>query len=213
MGKHEVAVGEEERHDYFMRRALSLGQEASRAGEVPVGALLVVGQEVVASSYNGKERMKDPTAHAEILAIREGANRLGRWRLTGADLYVTLEPCAMCAGALIQARVSRLIFGAHDPKAGGCGSVFNIVQQPRLNHRVEVITGVLGQEVQGLLQSFFGGLRQRPTERWPSPVEGACLESRCGGNSTGGSNPSLSANSAPLTFSNCKLHGEMSESG
>ena len=196
-----------------MKQAILLGLEASRAGEVPVGAVLVVGQEAIASSYNGKERMKDPTAHAEILALRDGANRLGRWRLTGADLYVTLEPCAMCAGALVQARVSRLIFGAHDPKAGGCGSVFNIVREPRLNHRVEVISGVLGGDVQELLQSFFGGLRRRPTERWPSSVEGACLESRCGGNSTGGSNPSLSASSAPLTFSNCSLHGEMSESG
>jgi tRNA(adenine34) deaminase len=204
---------EEARHDFFMRQAIALGLAASRAGEVPVGAVLVVGNDVIATSYNGKERMKDPTAHAEILVLRDGANRLGRWRLTGADLYVTLEPCAMCAGALVQARVSRLIFGAHDPKAGGCGSVFNIVREPRLNHRVEVISGVLGREVQGLLQSFFGGLRRRPTERWPSTVEGACLESRCGGNSTGGSNPSLSASSAPVTFFNCNLQGEMSESG
>ena len=181
-------------HDSFMRQALALGQQASQVGEVPVGAILVRGGELIAASYNGKERMKDPTAHAEILVIREAATRLGRWRLTGTTLYVTLEPCAMCAGALVQARVSRLVFGAFDRRAGGCGTVFNIVQDRRLNHQVEVVSGVLGLEVQELLQSFFGGLRQRPAERWPSPVEGACLESRCGGNSTGGSNPSLSAN-------------------
>lgn len=182
-------------HHGLMRQAISLGREAAQVGEVPVGAILVLGDEVIAASYNGKERMKDPTAHAEILVIREAATRLGRWRLTGTTLYVTLEPCAMCAGALVQARISRLVFGAHDRKAGGCGTVFNIVQDRRLNHQVEVVSGVLGGEVQELLQTFFGGLRHRPAERWPSPAEGACLESRCGGNSTGGSNPSLSANS------------------
>lgn len=157
-------------HEHFMRQAFSLGRQASLVGEVPVGALLVIGDEVIAASFNGKERMKDPTAHAEILVIREAANRLGRWRLTGSTLYVTLEPCSMCAGALVQSRVSGLVFGAHDPKAGGCGSVFNIVQERHLNHQVEVVSGILGQEVQELLQSFFGGLRQQPTERWPSPV-------------------------------------------
>jgi tRNA(adenine34) deaminase len=163
-------VSERECHEFFMRQALSLGRQASQVGEVPIGALLVMGEELIAASHNGKEGMKDPTAHAEILVLRAAARQLGRWRLTGATLYVTLEPCAMCAGALIQARVSRLIFGTHDPKAGGCGSVFNIVQDPRLNHQMEVISGVLENDVQELLQLFFSGLRQRPTERWPSPV-------------------------------------------
>lgn len=205
-----VAVSDLLRHEYFMRQALGLGRQASQLGEVPVGALLVSEEEIIASSCNTKERWKDPTAHAEVLVIREAAGRLDRWRLTGTTLYVTLEPCAMCAGALVQARVSRLVFGARDPKAGGCGSVFNIVQERRLNHKVEIISGVLEKETQGLLQRFFEGLRQR-SERWPSPVDGACLESRCGGNSTGGSNPSLSARSIGVYPEH--FHGEMSEPG
>lgn len=142
----------------FMRRALAAAEEGSAKGEIPVGAVLVCGESVVSTTHNLKERRNDPTAHAEMLALREGAARLGRWRL-GGTLYVTLEPCVMCAGALIQARVERLVFGATDPKAGACGSLFEVVRDPRTNHRMEVVGGLLAEESALLLHSFFEALR------------------------------------------------------
>ena len=139
----------------FMRRALEEAVRAGRAGEVPVGALLVKDGEVVSSAYNLREILKDPTAHAEILALRVGAEKSDSWRLTGATLYVTKEPCVMCAGAMVNARVSRLVYGCSDAKAGGVDSLYNILNDKRLNHQVEVVSGVLGDECAALLRDFF----------------------------------------------------------
>jgi tRNA(adenine34) deaminase len=145
----------------FMRMALDEARLAPDKGEVPIGAVLVYEGEILARAHNFKETLNDPTAHAELLVLKEAARKLGRWRLTGSHLYVTMEPCSMCAGAIVQARISRLVFGVRDPKAGACGSVFNIPQEPRLNHRVEIFHGALEQEIQGLLQGFFSRLRSR----------------------------------------------------
>ena len=144
----------------FMRRALAAAELAGGRGEVPVGAVVVVGDEVVAVAHNERETGGDPTAHAEILALRRAAAALGRWRLTDADLYVTMEPCPMCAGALVNARVRRVYYGCDDPKAGAVRTLFTLVEDPRLNHRVEVFPGVLAAEGAALLRSFFSRLRQ-----------------------------------------------------
>ena len=144
----------------FMRLALEQAQKAAVQGEVPIGALLVRDNQVLAQAHNFRETWQDPTAHAEMVAIREAATQSGSWRLTGTTLYVTLEPCAMCIGAIILARIPRLVFGALDPKAGACGSVLNVPAERRLNHRVEIIGGVLEQESQELLHAFFKNLRQ-----------------------------------------------------
>ena len=139
-----------------MKKALQLAQQAAERGEVPVGAVLVGEEgEILAEAFNQPISLCDPTAHAEILALREGARKLGNYRLLGTTLYVTLEPCPMCAGALVYARVKRLVFGAFDPKTGACGSVYNIVCDERLNHRLEVSGGVLEEEARALLQRFF----------------------------------------------------------
>jgi tRNA(adenine34) deaminase len=153
-----IAVGE--RDLLFMRRALAAAEEAAGRGEVPVGAVVVVGGEIVAIAHNERETGSDPTAHAEILALRRAAAALGSWRLTGADLYVTMEPCPMCAGALVNARLRRLYFGCDDPKAGAVRTLYSLVDDPRLNHRVEVVPGVLAAEGAALLRSFFSRLRQ-----------------------------------------------------
>ena len=129
--------------------------------EVPVGALVVAGGQVIARAHNQKETWKDPTAHAEILAMRDAAQQLGRWRLTDSTLYVTVEPCMMCAGAAVMARVARIVYGCRDSKAGGCGSVFTIPQERRLNHRPEVLGGELERDCQALLQEFFRRLREK----------------------------------------------------
>ena len=144
----------------FMRRALDLAKGAAAAGEVPVAALIVADNAVVSQAHNRREEWQDPTAHAELIAIREAAARLGTWRLTGATLYVSLEPCAMCIGAIILSRIARVVYGARDPKAGACGSVFDIPPDPRLNHRVEIQGGIGEQESQLLLQEFFRRLRK-----------------------------------------------------
>jgi tRNA(adenine34) deaminase len=138
-----------------MRRALELAHEAQAAGEVPVGAVLVSEGRIVAEGWNRPIGDCDPTAHAEIIALRAGASALGSYRLTGTTLYVTLEPCAMCAGAMVHARVQRLVYAATDPRAGAAGSVFNIVQHPALNHRLECTGGVLAEECSTLLRGFF----------------------------------------------------------
>jgi len=148
----------------YMQLALERARLAPALGEVPIGAVLVLDGQVVTQVHNFREIWQDPTAHAEVVAIRETASRLGTWRLTGSTLYVTIEPCSMCAGAIIQARVSRLVFGARDPKAGACGSVFNLPAEPRLNHRVEVIGGVMEKESQELMQNFFRRLRDEVGE-------------------------------------------------
>ncbi len=139
----------------FMRLALDLAIGAGETGEVPVGSVVVRDGEVIGQAGNGRERAGDPTAHAEILALRQAAEAVGSWRLSGATIYVTLEPCPMCAGALVLARVSRLVYGAPDPKAGACGSLYNLCQDPRLNHEVAVVRGVLGAEAGAVLSKWF----------------------------------------------------------
>lgn len=148
----------------FMTQALELAREAAVLSEVPVGAVAVKDGVVIARGYNRREIDKDPFSHAEFIAMREAARALGVWRLTGVTLYVTLEPCAMCAGALVQSRVSRLVFGASDPKAGAVGSLYDLAREPRHNHRVEVVNGVLANESSQLLKQFFAGLRNRKTK-------------------------------------------------
>jgi tRNA(adenine34) deaminase len=144
---------------YFMKLALGQAKSALRAGEVPVGAVAVSQGKVVGKGFNLKERLQDPTAHAEIIALRGAAETLGRWRLRGVTLYVTLEPCVMCAGAMVQARLGRLVFGAHDRKGGACGTEYNIPQDFRLNHQIPTVGGVLRRESEKLLGDFFNGIR------------------------------------------------------
>jgi tRNA(adenine34) deaminase len=141
--------------DRMMQFALEEAERVLEWGDVPIGAVLARDDEIIARAGNERERRKDPTAHAEILVLREGARAEGTWRLDGCTLYVTLEPCAMCAGALVLARVGRLVYGASDPKAGFAGSLGDLVRDPRLNHRVEVMTGVLAKESGDLLRRFF----------------------------------------------------------
>lgn len=142
-----------------MRQALAAAREAARHGDVPVGALVVSGGDVLALTANRTLRDQDPTAHAELLALREAARVRRSWRLEDCTLYVTLEPCAMCAGAMVLSRLRLLVFGAWDEKAGMAGSVGDIVRHPRLNHRPEVVAGVLAEECGGVLSDFFGGMR------------------------------------------------------
>jgi tRNA(adenine34) deaminase len=143
----------------FMRAALALAEQAGACGEVPVGAVLVKDGEIVGRGYNHPISAHDPTAHAEIAAMRDAAQRLGNYRLTGCELYVTLEPCAMCAGAILHARIARLIFGARDPKTGACGSVVDLFAESRLNHHAQVSEGILAAEAGALLQRFFSARR------------------------------------------------------
>jgi tRNA(adenine34) deaminase len=143
----------------FMRAALQLAGRATLIGEVPIAAVLVHSGMILSQSHNYREVWRDPTAHAEMIVIREGAKALDSWRLTDTTLYVTLEPCAMCLGAIILARIPHVIFGARDPKAGACGSVLDFTNESRLNHRVEVMGGVLEEESQQLLKQFFKELR------------------------------------------------------
>lgn len=143
----------------FMREALSLAEQAALRGEVPVGAVLVLDGEIIGRGQNRPISSNDPTAHAEILAMRRAAEKLGNYRLTGATLYVTLEPCAMCMGAAVYARIERVVFGALDPKSGACGSVYSIGIDGRLNHRPRVTAGVLGEDAQRLLKEFFRSRR------------------------------------------------------
>jgi tRNA(adenine34) deaminase len=143
----------------FMREALSLARAASERGEVPVGAVAVFEGRVVGRGANAREAARDPTAHAELAAIQEAARTLGRWRLTGVTLYVTLEPCAMCAGAMVLARIDRLVYAATDPKAGAAGSLLDLSADPRLNHRFPVERGLLADEAGELLRAFFRARR------------------------------------------------------
>ncbi len=138
-----------------MRQALREAQRAWREQEVPVGAVVVQGGRVVARAHNRPIQLNDPTAHAEILALRRAARRLGNYRLTACTLYVTIEPCAMCVGAIVQARLERVVFGANDPKAGACGSALAILNHPKLNHHIEVSRGVLAEDCASILRDFF----------------------------------------------------------
>lgn len=143
----------------FMRLALAEARAALEHGDVPVGAVIVRDGEVIARAHNQRELLKDPTAHAEIIAITQAGAALEAWRLTGCAAYVTLEPCVMCAGALTQARVARLVYGATDPKAGACESLYDIPRDCRLNHRIAVTPGVLAEECAGILREFFHAKR------------------------------------------------------
>jgi tRNA(adenine34) deaminase len=145
---------------YCMMIALDEARKAFDKAETPVGAIIVKDGEVIARGHNLRETLQDPTAHAEILAIRDAARILGRWRLTDCTIYVTLEPCAMCAGAMVLARIQRLVYGASDPKAGAVGSLMNLLSDERLNHRVEVETGILAEECGDLLRGFFSSRRK-----------------------------------------------------
>ena len=147
------------RDEYFMRLALREAALALEHEDVPIGAVIVHGGEVIAAAHNEREIRADPTAHAELLALREAARILGSWRVLESVMYVTLEPCAMCAGAIVLGRVPRVVFGAPDPKAGAAGSVFDILAEPRLNHRPQVQSGLLAEESATLLRAFFGSRR------------------------------------------------------
>ncbi|MBW6463138.1 MAG: tRNA adenosine(34) deaminase TadA [Firmicutes bacterium] len=142
-------------HEYYMTIALEQAKEASIAGEVPIGAVLVRDGKVITADRNRREELNDATAHAEILVIRRAGELLGGWRIFGSTLYVTLEPCPMCAGAMVQARVDQLVFGAADPKGGAAGTLYDIVRDRRLNHRLEVTGGILEEECAAVLQQFF----------------------------------------------------------
>lgn len=155
-----MPTDEHDRDQTFMRIALEEAALAPAIGEVPIAAVVVRGDQILARAHNYRELWQDPTAHAEIIAIRAAATTLGTWRLTDTTLYVTVEPCSMCIGAIILARVSRVVFGAWDPKAGACGSVFDLPSEPKLNHQVAVTGGVLEQESQVLIQRFFKQLRE-----------------------------------------------------
>jgi tRNA(adenine34) deaminase len=146
--------------DTFMREALVLARRAGEAGEVPVGAVVVKDGAVVGRGYNQPVAARDPTAHAEVLALREAATRLGNYRLGDCALYVTLEPCAMCAGAMMHARIARVVYGAADPKTGACGSVVDLFAEKRLNHHATVLGGVMAGEAAELLQDFFSARRR-----------------------------------------------------
>ena len=146
----------------LMALAIERGREAEEHGDVPIGAVVARGEEVLAAAGNERELRRDPTAHAEILAIRAAAEALGGWRLPGTTLYVTLEPCAMCAGAIVLARIPTVVYGAPDPKAGAAGSVLDILAEPALNHRPQVIAGVLEAECAALLRDFFATRRATP---------------------------------------------------
>lgn len=143
----------------MMRRAIALADEAADAGEVPVGAVIYRGQEIIAEAHNLREAAFDPTGHAELIAMRKAGEVLGEWRLTGCSLAVTLEPCPMCAGALVNARLDRVVYGAADPKAGACHTLYRIPADVRLNHRVEIIRGVMETECRRQLQAFFRARR------------------------------------------------------
>ncbi|HEV7937905.1 MAG TPA: tRNA adenosine(34) deaminase TadA [Solirubrobacteraceae bacterium] len=154
MGDHFFA-----RDEYFMRLAMREAQRAAEHDDVPIGAVVAHGGELIAAGHNERELRQDPTAHAETIALREAARALGSWRVLETVLYVTLEPCAMCAGAIVLARVPRVVFGASDPKAGACGSVLDVLDEPRLNHRPDVASGLLAEECGALLSEFFASRR------------------------------------------------------
>ena len=153
----------------FMQIALDLAQQAGEAGEVPVGAIVVKDGEIIGRGSNAPITTHDPTAHAEIRAMRDAARHLGNYRLVGCTLYVTLEPCAMCTGAIQHARIAKLIYGASDPKTGACGSVINLMAEPKLNHHTEISGGILAAECGKLLSSFFSARRKKSKTELPSP--------------------------------------------
>jgi len=155
-------------HEQWMKQALREAEKAFEQDEVPVGAVVVYENRVIGRGYNQMERLQDPTAHAEMIALTAAANHLQARRLEGCTLYVTLEPCAMCAGAIVLSRIPTLVFGAFDPKAGACGTLYNIVEDKRLNHNPHVVTGVCDRESEQLLRGFFGRVRNIPSQHGKS---------------------------------------------
>jgi tRNA(adenine34) deaminase len=166
------------RDDFYMRLALDEANKAAACGEVPVGAVIVCETEIVGRGYNRREELRTALAHAEILALEQASSHLGRWRLADCQVYVTLEPCLMCVGAIVQARIGRLVFGCLDPKGGAVESLYQLCNDDRLNHRLPVRGGMLAERCSAVLSNFFSLLReskreQTKAERWPSPAEGA----------------------------------------
>jgi len=161
MGKGEIGIFDREKEEHFMREALAEAEKASAEGEVPVGAVVVFAGRIIGRGHNQVERLGDPTAHAEMIALTAAAEHFESWRLLGAHLYVTVEPCAMCAGAAVLARVERIEFGVRDPKFGACGSIFNIPAEERLNHQIAVGEGMLADQANTLMVSFFRDRRER----------------------------------------------------
>ena len=162
----------------FMKLALAEARQAGERDEVPVGAVVVYNDKIIGKGHNRREELQSALAHAEVFAIEEATRALGSWRLTGCDLYVTLEPCVMCVGAILQARLRKVVFGCLDPKAGAVESLYRLCEDRRLNHQLPAVGGVLAEECAALLSDFFGRLRDnrrslRIAERWPSPVESA----------------------------------------
>lgn len=149
-----------------MQRALALAEEAARRGEVPVGAVVVLDNRIVGFGYNRRESIQSPLAHAEIVAIEDACATIGYWRIEKCELFVTLEPCIMCCGAIVQARIRRVVFGARDPKGGGATSLYSLLSDPRLNHRCEVVEGVLAEKCGAVLSDFFRRIRAagKPTD-------------------------------------------------
>ncbi|MCA8999828.1 MAG: tRNA adenosine(34) deaminase TadA [Planctomycetaceae bacterium] len=157
----DLNTPEYEQHEHWMRAAILRAQAAFEAEEVPVGAVIVHDGRIIGEGFNQRETLQDPTAHAEMIALTQAADSLKSWRLIDCTLYVTLEPCPMCAGAIVQARVPRVVFGTADPKAGACGTLYQITDDPRLNHRALVIPGILQEECRFLLQEFFAIQRRK----------------------------------------------------
>ncbi|HDR04976.1 MAG TPA: nucleoside deaminase [Candidatus Marinimicrobia bacterium] len=155
-----IAGTADERHRYWMRKALLQAEIALEKGEVPVGAVLIKDDQLISKGFNLREQLNDPTAHAEIMALSAASDRIGDWRLTGCTLYVSLEPCPMCAGALVNARIDTVVYGLADPAMGACDSLYHLCEDPRLNHRVKVISGILAPEIRQLMDLFFMRIRQ-----------------------------------------------------
>jgi tRNA(adenine34) deaminase len=160
-------VDEQLEHEHWMREAIAEARRAEALREVPIGAVIVRNGEIIGRGHNLRETSKDPTLHAEMIAIREASDKLDAWRLLDCTLYVTLEPCPMCAGAIVQSRLPRVVFAAPDPKAGCAGTLMNLLQEDRFNHRAEVIEGVLQEECSAMLSDFFRGLRSKKSEADP----------------------------------------------
>ncbi|MEE9293816.1 MAG: tRNA adenosine(34) deaminase TadA [Phycisphaerae bacterium] len=158
----QTAIDDPADDQRFMKAALREAEKAAQEDEIPVGAVVVSAGRIIGRGYNQREKLNDPTAHAEMIALTAAAAHLRSWRLSGCTLYVTLEPCPMCAGAMLQARISRLVFGATDPKAGACGTLYSLHDDPRLNHHVQTTPGVLADECADPLASFFQRIRGRP---------------------------------------------------
>ncbi|AIQ61884.1 adenosine deaminase [Paenibacillus stellifer] len=161
MENTDIALDLQLEHEQWMREAIAEARKAEALGEVPIGAVIVQGGAIIGRGYNLRETTLDSTAHAEMVAIREASKALNSWRLLDCTLYVTLEPCPMCAGAMVQSRVPRTVYGTPDPKAGCAGTLMNLLEEPRFNHRTEIISGILQEECAELLTSFFRRLRQK----------------------------------------------------